>query len=78
MQHIADILLRKDFDEPPEVAAIKRFVERHFQSTPAVSIQPQQIVIEVRSASLAGALRMKLHELKKECGIDKKLFIRIG
>jgi hypothetical protein len=78
MSSIADILSQKKYDEPPEVQIIKEFVRESFQSEAAVTVQPSQIIIAVRSAALAGTLRMHSHTLAQLCGTDKRLVIRIG
>lgn len=75
---LADILKRRNVEEPAEVQIIKRFVQKHFSASCRVSVQQQQIVIQVTSASLAGALRIKLHELQKLCNTDKRLIICIS
>lgn len=76
-ESLGNILQTKRFDEPPEVLVIKTFVQAHFQSDCQVIMQTSQIVIAVKGASLAGALRMRLHELKTLCQTDKRLTIRI-
>jgi hypothetical protein len=78
MNSLFDIMAAKSFEEPPEVTTIKAFVERHFRSSVGVGIQPHHITITTPSAALAGSLRLKLHQLQKECGTDKRLIIRIG
>lgn len=75
---IGDLLPKHKFDEPPEVRIIKEFVQEKFQQTVSVTVQPTTILIHVKSAALAGALRMQLHHLQKEIGSDKRLIIRIG
>jgi len=74
---IADLLSKRDFEEPPEVRIIKEFIRKRFDADAAVSLQQQQIIIAVNSSALAGALRMDLHELQRLCTTDKKLLIRI-
>ena len=75
---LGDILRNRRVEEPAEVQVIKKFVQKQFGASCRVVVQPQQIVIQVASASLAGALRIKLHELQKLCDTDKRLMIRIG
>lgn len=75
---IADLLGNRDFEEPPEVRIIKDFIRKRFDAEASVTIQPHQIIIGVKESSLAGALRMHLHELKRLCATDKRLIIRIG
>lgn len=74
---IGDLLPKRRFEEPPEVQIIKNFVMDKFQQPVGVTVQTTQILIQVKSASLAGALRMHLHELKQLCGTDKRLAITI-
>jgi hypothetical protein len=74
---LGNILQTKRFDEPPEVLVIKTFIQTHYQATCQVTMQASQIVIAVKGSSLAGALRMRLHELQTLCQTDKRLTIRI-
>lgn len=74
---LQDILLAKNYDEPPEVKIIKDFLRTHYSSGCDVTVQPQQIVIAVKGSALAGALRVRLHDLKTLCHTDKRLLIRI-
>lgn len=74
---IADLLIKRDFDEPPEVRLIKDFIRKRFDAESSVSLQTHQIIIQVKGAALAGALRMQIHELAKLCASDKRLVIRI-
>lgn len=78
MDSLQDLLKKKDNQEPAEVVIIRKFVHDTFQSDCSVMIRTNQIVIRVTSASLAGALRMKLHELQKLCPTEKRLSIAIG
>ncbi len=75
---LGSLLDKSKFAEPPEIKLIKEYIRNNLQSEVAVNIGPRQIVINVKSASLAGALRMHLHQLKKLCETDKKLVIRIS
>ena len=56
---------------------IKQFVREKFKSDAGVTIHDRQIIISVQGASLAGTLRMHLHELKRMCQTQKRLVIRI-
>lgn len=78
MDGIRDILLRKDFDTPPEVQAIKDYVQRHYNSEVRITMQPKSILIAARSASLIGSLRLNSPALQKAADTDKKLIFRIG
>jgi len=75
---IGDLLPRRRFEEPPEVKLIKDFVLQKFQQPVGVTVQPHQIVVEVKSAALAGALRTYMYELQQLCQTDKRLLLRIS
>jgi hypothetical protein len=74
---LADIMANK-WDEPAEIKVIKDYVRANFKESVGVSISPRQINISVANSSLAGALRMHIHELQETLKTDKKLVIRIG
>jgi len=76
-QSLNDLLANK-FDEPPEIAIIKNYVQRHFKTAVGVTLHDTQIVINAPGAALAATLRMHIHDLKQELKTDKRLVIRIG
>lgn len=78
-ESLGDLLAGKSkaFAEPPEVKQIKLFMRENFSADCQVAMQQWQIVITVRGASLGGALRMRVHELKEQLGTKKRLVIRI-
>lgn len=78
MQSLFDILGKKDYDMPPEVAEIKAYVMRHFKKDVGITMQTNTILITAGSAAFAGSLRPHLHKLQKQLKTDKKLVIRIG
>jgi hypothetical protein len=75
---LADLLASRQFEEPEEIKIIKEYIFAHFQADSHVILRDNQIVISVSNSSLAGALRMKLHELQELCNTKKRLVIRIG
>lgn len=74
---IGDLLANRKREEPPEIAIIKGFVTEKFNQPTEVTIQEKQIVITVKGAALAGALRPLLPQLQERCETDKRLLIRI-
>jgi prephenate dehydrogenase len=79
MDSLNSILSRKDFDEPPEVSNIKKYVQDEFKTDVSVIARDKDIIITVPSAALASTLRLRSPELKRRCAItDKKLIFRIG
>lgn len=79
MSHaLSDILSNRFEEEPEEILIIKSYVLDNFSQTVAVAVRDQQLIITTQSAALAGALRPHLFKLRKLCGTDKRLLIRIG
>jgi len=75
---LGSILGNKDFDEPPEMASIKKYVQDEFKTKVGVMVRERDIVIQVPSAALANTLRLRTPEIKRRCQIDKRLTFRIG
>lgn len=78
MDSLGSILSRKDFDEPPEMASIKKYVQDEFKLAVGVQVRERDIVVTVSSAALANTLRLRGPEIKRRCQIDKRLTFRIG
>jgi hypothetical protein len=72
------ILGNKDFDEPPEMAAIKKYVQDEFKVSVGVQVRDRDVLIMVPNAALANTLRLRGPEIKKRCETDKRLTFRIG
>lgn len=75
---LADILGRRDMDEPPEIRAIKEYVRRYYDADVKVSMGPHTIVVAARSAALIGSLRMNLPKLQEAAASEKRIMLRIG
>ncbi len=78
MDHIFDILSQKDFDEPPEIQAVKKFVHDEYGLKVNVMSRDKDIVVITNNSSLAGSLRQRGPEIKRRCQITKKLVFRIS
>jgi len=78
MDSLSSILSRKDFDEPPEMKSIKKYVQDEFKLAVGVQVRERDIVVTVSSAALANTLRLRGPEIKRRCQIDKRLTFRIG
>ena len=72
-----DILSRKDFSEPPEIAAIKQYITEHFHEDSDVTVREREIIIAVPNASLASTLRFHARTLQATAGTAKRLVFRI-
>jgi hypothetical protein len=79
MDSLEDILRgTKKFAEPPEIAAIKSYVEQTFHSAVGVVVQPTNIIITAASAALINTLRLQTVQLQKAAHTTKKLIFRIS
>jgi hypothetical protein len=78
MDSLNNILSDKNFDEPPEMASIKKYVQDEFQTTVGVLIRDRDIVIQVPNAALANTLRLRSPDIKRRCQLTKRLTFRIG
>lgn len=72
-----DIIARKDFDEPPEIRAIKQYVADHFQEAVEVIVRERDILVTANSAALAGTLRFHARQLQRAAKTDKRIMLRI-
>lgn len=75
---LSNILSNKNFDEPPEIVAIKKFVHDKYQEDVEVIVRERDIVIAGRSASLVNALRLNMRPLQAAARTKKRLIFRIG
>ena len=78
MDSLFSILGNKNFDEPPESASIKKFVQDEYQLTVTVLVRDKDIVVTSQSAALVSTLRMRSPEVKRRCQLTKRLVFRIG
>ena len=63
---------------PDEMKTLKEYVMHHYQSLCTVRVDKQTIILSVPNSALAGTLQLEKNKLLKDCGISKKLLIRIG
>lgn len=78
MDSLHRILSDKDFDEPPEMSSIKKYVQDEFKVAVSVLVREKDIVIGVPNAALANTLRLRGPDIKRRCQTDKRLTFRIG
>lgn len=78
MDSLNSLLHAKDFDRPPEMAAIKQYVRDEFKADVGVQVRDRDIVVIVPSAALANTLRLRSPDIKKRCRLTKRLTFRIG
>lgn len=78
MDSVAEILGRYSPQEPDEIGAVKRYILDEFGAKARVGLHGETLVITVRSASLANALRLKTLSLQKITNAKRKIMFRIG
>ena len=78
MDDISEILKGKNLAEPPEVAAIKKYVLDKYDETVKTTVHNDSISLTVPSSSLANSLRLDSQTIIKECNLTKKLIFKIG
>lgn len=78
MDSLFTLLGNKNFDEPPEISSIKKYVKDTYKTEVAVQIRERDIIISVPSAALANTLRLRSPEIKRRCQLDKRLVFRIS
>ncbi len=78
MDSLEDLLKSKKPQEPPQITALKKYVEVHHGEKSQVAVTHLGYSLTVPNASLASTLHMEVPKIILECNLDKKLFIRIG
>jgi len=74
---LSDILGKREYSEPPEVAMIKDFVKAEIGETPKVSVSHGNFIVQISSSAAAGNLRYKLFQLQRSIGHAHKIIIRV-
>ncbi len=72
------ILTGKNFDVPPEVASIKKYVLDKYNCDVAVVVRERDIIVTTASSALANSLRLCSPDMKRRCQLEKRLVFRIG
>jgi hypothetical protein len=78
MDSLQELLGRYNPKEPNEIGAVKRYIFEEFGAESSVGLHGETLVITVRSASLANALRLKILSLQKAANTKRKIMFRIG
>ena len=77
MDQLGDLLAGRIPHEPPEISAIKRYINEHFHAPAQITVQNETIIVSVKSAALANTLRLRLPQIQKAAETDRKLLFRI-
>jgi len=76
MDSISEILGKKDFTPPDELALVKDYVRRRYKSSCSVKIERNALILSVRSSALAGMLFLERQSLIEACNLKHRLVIR--
>jgi hypothetical protein len=78
MESLQDIMSKKDFTPPDEIAAVKEFITRRYNSPSTIRVERDVLIVRVPSSALAATLQLEQRRLIEACRITKKLIIRYG
>ena len=78
MERIGNLLGRYNPAAPDEITAVKQYIAKEFGAESSVGLQGNALVITVRSAALANALRLRQTAIQAAAGTNKRLLFRIG
>jgi hypothetical protein len=78
MDSLQEILGKRDFTPPDEIAAVKEFITRRYNSPSRVRVERDVLIVKVPSSALAATLQMEQRALIEKCRITKRLIIRYG
>lgn len=78
MDSLQEILGKKDFTPPDEIAAVKAYIKRKYQSNSYIRLERGALIVRVPSSALAGTLQLEKQKIVEKCGVKSKLVIRTG
>ncbi len=78
MDSIGDLLNTNQSAEPPQVAALKKYVKDNYDSKASVRVSPKYLLISAPNAAIAHKMRVDTLKITEECKLDRRLVIHIG
>lgn len=78
MDSLQDILGKKNFTPPDEIASVKDFIMRRYKSPSRVRVERDVLIVRVPSSALAATLQLEQRILIDTCNLTKRLIIRTG
>jgi len=78
MDSLQDIMGKKDFTPPGEIATVKEYIERRYKSPSRVRVERDALIVRVPSSALAATLQLEQRTMIEACNITRKLIIRNG
>jgi hypothetical protein len=78
MDSLQDILGKRDFTPPDEVAAVKEFITRRYNSSSRVRLERGALIVRVPSSALAATLQLEQRQLIEACHVNSNLLFLTG
>jgi hypothetical protein len=78
MDSLQDILGQKNFSPPDEIAVIKDYIKRRYDSPSRVKIEKSTIIVSVPSSALAATIYLERLTLIEHCNLKQRLVVRSG
>jgi hypothetical protein len=78
MDSLQDILGKKDFTPPDEIASVKEYIKRRYKSPSTVRVERDVLIVRVPSSALAATLHLEQNRMIEACHINRRLIIRAG
>jgi hypothetical protein len=78
MDSLQDILGQKNFTPPDEIAVIKDYIKRRYDSPSRVKIEKSAIIVSVPSSALAATIYLERQTLIEHCNLKQRLVVRSG
>ncbi len=77
MESLNQLLGDKNFDPPEDIEKLKRYIRDFYHEEVEIMISNNRLIIQLPSASLAGAIRMNLPAIKRELKIEKQISLMV-
>ena len=78
MDSLQEILGKRDFTPPDEMAAVKEYISRRYKSTSTVRVERDVLIVRVPGSALAATLQLEQNRMIEACRITRRLIIRYG
>jgi hypothetical protein len=75
-ESLSSILSQKDFSDPQEAVAIKKYVQDKYQVSVEALVRGHDLIIITPSAALTSTLRYQIPQLQAIAQTDKRIVLR--
>lgn len=75
---LQDILGKKNFRPPDEIAVIQDYIKRRYNSPSKVKLEKTAVIVSVPSSALAATIYLERQTLIEHCNIKQRLVVRTG